>query len=55
MTMITGCVYVLAGIRAYCAEWWWDAGFYSATGALLITLSAAVRWLQTRKSAEEPD
>lgn len=51
VAMIIGGIYVLAGICAFRAEWWWDANFYSITGALLIVLSAAVRWLQPRKSA----
>lgn len=55
IAMIIGGVYLLAGIRAYCAEWWWDAYFYFATGALLIVVSAVVRWLQSRTSAEVCD
>lgn len=55
IAMIIGGVYLLAGIRAHCAEWWWDAYFYGATGALLIVVSAVVRWLQSRTSAEVCD
>ena len=47
--MITGGVYVLAGMCALRAEWWWDMGFYTITGASLIVLSAAVRQLQVAK------
>ncbi len=52
VAMIVGGVYVLSGLCAFRAEWWWDAYFYSVTGASLIVLSAAVRWLQSRKSGE---
>ena len=48
--MITGGVYVLAGLNAARAELWWDANFYSITGASLILLISAVRWLQSQKS-----
>ena len=48
VAMAIGGSYVLAGLCAYRAEWWWDANFYNATGAMLIVLSAAVRWLQPR-------
>ncbi len=46
VAMITGGVYVLAGLNAARAEMTWDANFYGITGASLIVLSAAVRWLQ---------
>lgn len=52
IAVISGGVYVMAGIRAFHAGWWWDAYFYSGTGALLIILSLAVRWLQSRMSGE---
>ena len=55
VAMITGGVYVLAGMRAFHAEWWWDANFYSITGASLIVLSAAVRWLQSQERGEDTD
>jgi hypothetical protein len=53
VAMITGGVYVLAGLNAARAELWWDANFYSLTGASLILLSSAVRWLQFQKSGED--
>lgn len=49
---ILGGIYVLVGMRAFRAEWWWDAYFYSVTGALLVVLSLAVGWLQSRVSGE---
>ena len=48
--MMIGGIYVLSGLCAFRAEWWWDANFYTFTGALLIVLSAAVRWLQVQES-----
>ena len=35
-------------LGAASAGQWWDAGFYGVTGAALIVLAAAVRWLQGR-------
>ena len=55
VAMITGGVYVLSGMCALRAEWWWDANFYTIAGASLILLSAAVRWLQSQKSGEDTD
>ncbi len=52
VTTILGGIYVLVGMRAFRAEWWWDAYFYSVTGALLVVLSLAVGWLQSRVSGE---
>lgn len=52
VAMIVGGAYVLAGLCAFRAEWWWDAYFYSIMGAALIVLSAAVRWLPARESRE---
>ena len=49
LAMITGGVYLLIAMRAHAAEWWWDARFYGAAGALLIVLSAAVRRLQASR------
>ena len=43
IAMITGGVYVLAGLCAHRAAWEWDAWFYGLTGAALVILSAAVR------------
>ena len=48
IAMTTGVIYVLLGLQAVRAEWWWDAWFYSLTGALLVLLSAAVRWAPAR-------
>ncbi len=45
VAMMIGGIYVLSGLCAFRAEWWWDASFYTFSGALLIVLSAAVRWL----------
>lgn len=53
VAMILGGIYVAVGLSALRAEWWWDAGFYGGTGALLIVLSAAVRWL-SRQVAPRP-
>ena len=50
VAMMIGGIYVLSGLCAFRAEWWWDASFYTFTGALLIVLSAAVRWLQVQES-----
>ena len=55
VTMIVGGIYVLEGMCAFRAEWWWDANFYSLTGASLIVLSAGVRWLQSRKRGGDTD
>lgn len=53
VAMIVGGLYVLSGIQAYRAQWWWDAYFYGATGAALVLLPAA--WLALRGRAEAPD
>lgn len=50
---IVGGLYVLAGLCAYRAEWWWDVYFYSVTGAMLIVLSAAVSWLRSHERPGE--
>ena len=52
VAIILGAVYVFVGIRAFRAEWSWDAYFYAVTGALLILLTIAVRWLQSRRPDE---
>ncbi len=52
VAMIIGGVYIGASLCALRAEWWWDAGFYGGTGASLIVLSAAVRWLHASPRGE---
>lgn len=43
VSFVVGAVYVLTGVSSYRSDWAWDAGFYSATGLLLMLLSAVVR------------
>ena len=38
VAIIVGGLYVLSGLQAVRAEWWWDAWFYSITGVLLLVL-----------------
>lgn len=54
VAIICGSVYLGVGVRALLAGWSWDAYFYSVTGALLIALSTAVRWLQYRADHASP-
>ena len=49
VAMITGGIYVLAGMNAFRAALWWDANFYGITGVSLIVLSAVVRGLQSQE------
>lgn len=54
VAMILGGIYIAVGLCALRASWGWDAWFYGITGASLIVLSAAVRWLQTGERGEDP-
>jgi len=49
IAMVIGGVYVLAGLCALRAEWWWDAYFYSIAGTALIVLAASVRWARSEQ------
>ena len=49
VAMITGGIYVLAGLNAFRAELWWDANFYSITGLH----SSSYRWWWAGFKTEE--
>lgn len=53
VAMIVGGVYVLSGLCAFRAEWWWDANFYGGSGASLLVLGMAVRGLQALGSGKK--
>ena len=48
IALVIGGIYLAIALGAASAGQWWDAGFYGVTGAALIVLAAAVRWLQGR-------
>ncbi len=50
VAMILGVVYILEGLCAFRAEWWWDARFFCVAGTTLVLLSAVVRWLHSQES-----